>query len=535
MGKSAMLFLINNYYFIMKALSLLCLISLIINLREIVGLLKKIERKSAILLLLIVVLGLVLRMWVIPHTAHDYFDEFEHMNIAQNMAFSGKFFLTLMGTDRFCQAHAFPHRIPGYHSILARAFSVFGDSETVAYNLTALIGSFSVPLVFLLTYLLFNQQGIALYAAFLFNLIPVHLKYSGASGLEVPSLFFILLSYIAALIYLRQTTLKTLFLLISFTGFALYLRPENGILLFFIPFFIFLFSDKAEFNRSKVIRHISFSLLIFVLALPYLVHIYLDVFTYPAKEWSATLCERIIRFRRQLPDNLFFWFSNFTPLPFTLLAIFGIMRLIRENKKMLIFFSLWFIVLLAVYSQHINSSFINNPDGDRFSLPMYLTLVIFAGFGLFEALNLSKNKRIAIFLALSFILIETFPSLRLSLDRTFSRDIYKEYNFVWDNKDKIPDDTYVLTFAPYFIISTIHKKAVLPELFLRLEDKPETAILLDDFWQDAEALRVYKKIEDQLKKIYDFKLLSRFSVSQDQNYSFILLTKKNNVLDADGE
>jgi hypothetical protein len=529
MEEAVIKFLIDNYYSLMKALSLVCIVSLLANLREVAGPFKKIESKTFLLLFLIIASGFALRMWFVPHTPHVYFDEFEHMNIAANMAFNGKFFVTLMGTNRLCEAHAFPPWPPGYHSIVARAFSIFGDSESVAYNLTALFGFLSVALIFLMTYLLFNSQKIALCTAFLFNLIPVHLKYSGTMSLEIPSLFFISATYLTALIYVRRATIRTLFLLVSFSVFTFYMRPENGALLFFIPFFIFLFADKDKYDKGKFIRHSLFTLAFLILAVPYFLHMYLGISSSPGQEWNAGLHERLGRFFKQAPGNLFFWFSDFTPLPLTLLAIFGILRLLKENRRILLFFFVWFIVFFLLYSQHHTASFVNNPDGDRFSLPLYLAVVIFAGFGLFEAIGLFKINKIVLFLLFSFLFIETFSPLRISLDRTFSRDVYKEYRFILENKDRISEDMYVITFTPPFIISTIHKKAIAPEIFVKLEDKPEKAILLSDFWWNPDAIRAYDEIKGQLNSAYNFKLINQCPISRYQAYSFILLTKKDNA------
>ncbi len=532
MHEMAMRFLVDNYYSLMKALSLLIIISLIINLKEIAAVLKKIDTRTAILLLLITASGFILRMWIIPHTTHVYFDEFVHINIASNLAFNGKFCEILMGGNRFLQQYSFPTWPAGYHSILAMVFSVFGDSCFVAYNLSALFGSLSIPLIFLVALLLFNNQKLALYTAFLFNLIPVHMKYSGGASLEIPSLFFILFTYLCALLYARQVTIKTLFLLITSSIFTFYMRPENGLLLLFIPFFILLFAEKDKYNKNKVLYHTLFALLLLPLAIPYFLHIYLGLFTHIYKQWDATLFERISRFSKQATDNIFsFWFSNFTPLSFTLLAIFGFIRLLKADRKIAIFFSIWFITFTLLYSQHLTASFINNPDGDRFSLLPYLTLIIFAGFGLFKVVDLFKINKILLSLILIYLFIDIFSPLAKSLNRTFPREVYKEHEFVLKNKDRIPEDTYVVTFVPSFIVSAIHRKAVFPELFIRLEDKPRSAILLKDFFwvssQDQNAVEIYhKEIQKELSRLYDFKLISQYFISKKNQCSLILLTKK---------
>lgn len=519
-------FLVNNYYFIMKAFLLIWLIVLCINFDNLTNLFKRIDKKTWLALSGIILIGFALRMWFIPHMHHVYSDEFEHINIAENMLYQGKFFVTLKGTSQITQIYRLEFWQPGYHSILASVFSIFGNSEQVAYNLSALIGTVSILIIFLIAYLLFNNRNIALFCAFLFNIIPVHLKYSGASELSITSLFFTLSTLLASLVYLRFINTKSLLLLISTLVFTIYVRPENGILLFLIPLFLIMNLDAKKTGKRIIHGHIFlFVSLVFLFLVPYFTHLYLGLFVMPPLGWADSLSGRMINLKKHLLDNLVFWFSSFHPLSFTIAAIFSVPFLVKKNKKIFIFFSVWFIVFLLLYSQYHIGSFLNYADGDRYSLNLYISLVLFAGFGIFEFINLFKFKKTILIFVLGYIFIEIFSPLKFGLNRTFSRNVYKEYRFILDNKEVIPDDVYVIAFVPSTVISSIHKMAMTPFILIEMDQMPEEVILFKDHWW-------YKKreysdmVEDRLKKVYDFEILRRKKIPGAEDFYFIRLNKK---------
>lgn len=527
-------FLISQCYPILRTLLFLCLISFFINFKEIVNLFKKIEKKTWFILLLILLTGLIIRVWIIPHTHHVYFDGFEHVNIAGNMAHQGNFFLTRQGSFGDSQMYRLPYWPPGYHALLALVFSVFGSSEFVAYNLSAVIGSLSIPVIFLIIYLLFQNKNISLLGTFLFSIIPVHLKYSGSISLEITSLFFILLAMLAILIYSRLRNIKSLFLLIFLSAFAVYIRPENIILLFFIPFFYFLIGKKEDFFQSpkKVYSHIAIFLgSMLILLIPYFLHMYWGVFIEPPPGWGQGFYSRLENLRVFLTNNLLFWFSNFHPLSFTLLAIFGAFRLIKINKKILLILFAWFLVFLLFYSSYHIGKFMGSTDGDRYALYLYISLIVFAGVGFYELVKLVSFKQIFLCLAIAYLIFDVARPLVRSIEPTFSRDVYRQYQFILSMKDKIPEHLYVVSPSPPSIISSINRPAVDPYIFYNMSDKPKEAILFKDFWyvQDynQELRRELLEIKESLKRVYDFELLSQVKLPSSNEISFIKLKWKD--------
>lgn len=524
MGLYLQEFLINNYYFFMKNIILIGIILFGINAKTIISLFKDVNRKTWFILCLVAIAGFIIRMWFIPHTHHVYFDEFEHINIAENMLYQGKCCVTSKGIDSMCEEYRIQFWFPAHHSILAILFSIFGNSEQVAYNLSATIGSLSIFVIFLMVYLLFNNQVVALYSAFLFSLIPVHLKYSGASEMGVTSLLFMLLTILTSLIYLKSKDIKSLLFLIVIVALTVYTRPENMMLLLLLPYLL-LIANKEAFEHRKKYYHIVLSVILLSLLLVFcFLHLYLGLFISPPPGWGDNLVARLNNFKKHVFDNLLFWFSNYHPLSFTVLTVFGVIHLFNKNKKILFFFIVWFLVFLLLYSQYHMGSFLHNSDSDRYTFSLYISLIIFSGYGLFEFINLFKFKRIITAIIVTFIVIEIFSPLRLGLNRTFSRDVYKEYKFILSNKDKIQDDIYVISYNPSAIISSIHKKSILPYSFLEMQELPREAILFKDYWWYNNNNKLDSdKIENKLRERYDFKLLSEEEIQDGVYYSFIKL------------
>ena len=520
-------FLCNEYYLIMKAILMFLAVSFFLSFNQISLLFKKVNKKTWFILAFILLIGFGMRMWFVPHTHHVYFDEFEHINIAENMSYGGKFAVCAKGTDKLCESYQFPNWPCGYHTILALVFSVFGNSEAAAYNLSAVIGTISILILFLMAYLLFNSQGIALGCAFLFSLIPAQLKYSGASSMDITSLFFVLLSFVSLLAYLRISDIKSLLLFIAVLAFTVYVRPENGIFPLFMLCFSIIFVNKGSFKDAKKIymHSLLFSTLLFLLLLPYFMHIYFGIYLMPPPGWSEGWGERLFNLREHLFGNIKFWFGNFHPLSFTVLAVFGFLRLMKDGKKKALFFLAWFSVFLLFYSFYHIGDFSGGADGDRYTLVLYVSIVLYAGFGLFHVFKLVKFNQAVMFIIPALIFFEIFSPLKLGLQRTLNRDIYKEYRFILGNKDLIADDTYVITYNAAAIISSIHKKAVTPYVFNLMAEPPEEAVLFKDFWW-YERIFDSRLLESRLKEKYKFTPLSEENTQDDKRFYFFKLKLK---------
>ncbi|MFH1692510.1 MAG: DUF6541 family protein [Candidatus Omnitrophota bacterium] len=501
---------------------------LIFNAKDIVCLYKNIDKKTWIAFFIIIIAGLGVRLWVIPHMHHTYHDEFEHLSIAENLHFHHKYSETLQGTYNHPEETLMKTWPPGYHMILALSYNLFSVSENTAFNTTAVISALSILLMFLLAYALFTEKTTALYSAFLLALAPVHLKYSGSTSTEICSFFFLLLSLWTAALYAKYAKFKHLLLLIFTTAFAIYTRPENGILLLLIPLFVIFFTKRADFPRKKIIFHTTLATIILLplISFYFLHNFYYAIFTIKETGWADSLPTRLFFLQKSLPGNLTFWFGPGHPASVTFLAIFGFIKLFKHKRRAAIFLSIWFCIFLLVYSAHYTGRF--NSISDRHALNLYIPIILMAAYGIFALSNRWANKlvikRNIIFILLASVFLSTFFPLSTTISKTLSDSKNSEYQFILTNKNKIPEDIYIISFNPNIIISSIHKKAITPFLFVNLENKPKKAILFQDYWyRKNEKERM--PLENYLKKNYDFDILLDNNSKSDP-CSLILLTAK---------
>ncbi|MFH1691157.1 MAG: DUF6541 family protein [Candidatus Omnitrophota bacterium] len=529
----------NHYYLFIKLLYLAWIALLFINFSYLKSLCKNVSKKGWLLLLIIMCFGLILRVWLVPHMHHIYFDEFEHINIAENMMNYGKYFVTLEGGSGFYESYKFEFWPPGYHSLLAGTFFLFGSSTDVAFNFSAIMGGFSILVMFVAVFSLLGRQTIALYAAFLLSILPIHLKYSGSASPEITSLCFIIIGLIACLNHIRNPGQKSLnFAIISIAVIA-YMRPENGLFVILLLLLLFFggnfFAPRSNDQRffqcpknTKICSNCFKALgLLFVLLVPYVVHIFgIGIFVLPSPGWNQTLLEHLSAIKINAIDNIFYFFFDTYPVSVTILAILGASHLYKKHRPIFVYFIIWFFVTIAFFSLYHIGNFMFNPDSDRYALTPSIAIIIFAGFGLYELIAIFNKKKIIIFLLFLSVLTDGYACLGFSLFRTFERDVYQEYQFILKNQKIIPDDLYCISFVPATIISSIHKKAVAPFLFMENEDLPREIILFKDEWWYVHDFN-QDRIEKRLREQYEFKPITELITPENKKYTFFKLKIKS--------
>ncbi|MEM2918464.1 MAG: glycosyltransferase family 39 protein [Candidatus Altiarchaeota archaeon] len=156
------------------------------------------------------------------------------------------------------------YRSHGFPFVIGLLFSVFGVNLATLFILNTILGTLSVVLIFLLTYLLFKNEMIGLYASFLLSISTIHIIYSISAQSIITSLFFILSSLILYLISLQIKKNKILLLFAFLLVFTTWLRYENLILLLIFLILTFVL-DKNKFNNS---RFLLIWLMILILVAP---------------------------------------------------------------------------------------------------------------------------------------------------------------------------------------------------------------------------------------------------------------------------
>lgn len=516
-------FLCNHYYLFLKLLFILYALSFLFVFEDVAALCRCVSKKTWISLSAIVLLGFILRLWLVPHTHHVFYDEYIHVNIAQNFLHMGKLSLTLQGAPGAQEAYTLPMWPPAYHYLLSVVFSVFGATESVAFHFSALIGALSVAVMFLFLFLLWRDELTALAGAFMFNLIPAHLKFSGGSETGIFSLFLILWALSAALIYARRPGTKSALFLVVALAAALYARPENGLLLLLIPLIAFLIRDKSNLP--------FFIFWIMPLAFFYFVHLYVGLFVFPPPGWNESWPVRLMRMGLHMVHNAQYWTSVFHPVSMTLLALGGLVLSFKKEAKVAAFFLIWFLFFYFCYSLYHIGDLLILPDSSRYALNLYVSVVVFSSVALAALVRRFRvaGRWTAVFL-LCCVFFDAFSPLRHELKRTLDRDHQREYRFLLASRDLLPDDVYILAYHPAIVVSGLGKKSIGPlpfwKLFVERSALPERLVFFKEAGWSKEQEET-RKVEERLLASYDFKMLSRMTHPDGKECVFFLLTKKS--------
>lgn len=157
-------------------------------------------------------------------------DEFEHIDIAQNVLRMGTFGESLAAGRPGHEQLELPTWPGLHHAALAAAFLALEPTEETAYLWSGLLGAASVLLLFLLTLTCFQSRAAAFAAAWVLALHPLHLRYSAAAD-TTPISAACLLIYLLSLRLLAETKspLSYAFSLASLL-LAMHARFENALL-----------------------------------------------------------------------------------------------------------------------------------------------------------------------------------------------------------------------------------------------------------------------------------------------------------------
>jgi 4-amino-4-deoxy-L-arabinose transferase-like glycosyltransferase len=443
------------------------------------------------------------RLYLVPHTHYVFYDEYEHINIAKNLAETRQFSRCDSYLDNKCLSAFLPNWTPGYHFLLALIFKIFGISEAVAFNFNAFLGVISIAVLFLLTYLVTSSNTIALISAALLSFTPLHLKYSGNSSLEMCSLVFILLSTVSVLIFTRLQTRSSFFQFLTVVAYTTLLRPENGVVVLLFLSFIVL----NRINLKKFVK-LSYLLILFLPCLFYLPNIK----AYTNNYWLSG--RESVSLAILLMQNLWFWFNNaIVPLSCSLLAIIGVYLSRKNKEKSQLFLILYFFTFLFVYT-FIHKARIDISDLQRYNLQFYFPVVIFASIGMYGIVKLlcrmQKIKWIAVGILFS-VLILNFTNINQS-SQYLKQDDYlcnfqKQYKQFLNGRELDPGYVFI-AYNPPSIISTIGRSSVNISYLFNNEVygnflKSRRLVLANDFWcqQDRDGMCSALKNKYALEKI----------------------------------
>ncbi len=248
-------FYFTQTFVVMSIIFSLFLILLLVNIKTIFRELKKIQKKTWIFLIIIFILGFWLR-----NAEYRYgqgFDGYFYQDTAK-VLYEKDLFMKgcAIGNTDSCLLYHQPLFPAGFPYLITLLFRIFGEHDILAMYLSGVLSSLTIPIIFLIGYLLFSDERKGLYAALIFSLIPLDIMVAPTASVRSTSLFFLALTVLFYLIALKKDSIKFWSLVAITFSLSIYMRQENSILL--IPLiaglFLFGYFRKEQFKNLITIK-----------------------------------------------------------------------------------------------------------------------------------------------------------------------------------------------------------------------------------------------------------------------------------------
>ena len=332
----------------------------------------------------------------------------------------------------------------GYAYLATIPIKIFGLTVFATRFPGALLGSFSILAVFLLTYAIFLDKKTAILSSLFVAVSPWNIILSRSSEQTLTALFFVILGFSLTIFSLsRKQSLSFLIsgMLVISISFFIYFTPRVFVLLIFPILFISFFNRIKQMNlRYKLVFTASFLLLIF---LSFFLSVFLkgsenrfkqlSIFSFPETKLvmeeqiredgvlgknameTRAFHNKLINYSLTYLSNYFEYFSaNFlflkgglppwlkvTGLGYIYLIelpffIIGIINLIKNRDK-----KFWFVILWLLIAPLTAAITVDETPNIRRSLVMFPAVEIISAYGLLVIL---KNKKSFIRVFLSFFI-----------------------------------------------------------------------------------------------------------------------------------
>jgi len=383
-------FIKDYYFYILLVHSVLILVFLVWNLKSIIKLFSKINKKTWLLVLAILILGLLIRGFNQP-----FYDPStgETLAAAKNFAVYQRYAECNIGSFDNCLEERVPNHPGGVRFIFATLFMVFGASFSNAWIMNVILGAMTSILVFFIFYLLFKDEIGALASALVFTLLKVHLAFSTTGGDVVINLFFITITFLFMLLAFKTKSLKSYTLLFLVMFYCVHNKFDNLVLLpiFALSFLIFqkkeLFSKKSKHFR---VNHKNWPIILFFsVVVLFSVASTLVFLQYQVQNPYFKLTSGSPFKLNNLENNMPLFLEEFLELtmPFILLFLSGfIFMSLKKHLNQILFLLIWLWGFVLLYGTYYSNSI------DRFVLAIYPVFALLIGLGFLNLWVLLKKK-----------------------------------------------------------------------------------------------------------------------------------------------
>lgn len=435
----------NTIVYILYLVFMIFVVLLIFSFKEIKRKTIKISRKSLAILILIFIISLGLRLFILPISHKMYIDEPLYLDYAKN--------INLIKRPISCEYTSYNQKEcfsiikpPGWPFILSILFLLLGYNNYYAIYLNILIGSFSIILTFLLTYLIFKKEKIALFSSFLLAISPIHIIWSNSAETNIISNFFILFTTILFIIYKKSSNRKILILTIISLLLSVMMRLENFLLIFL--FCLEYYIIKGIKPKPKIKKWLEENYNIILVALLLITFILMSI--------------SIESFGRTFFYNNFclylFDYIKATSYDYIMLIPIIIYFIIYRSKS---FHKIRILLGLLLFSFIINL-FLFFPE-ERFALTPLTFMIILGSYSLNKILQPinRKNKRKILIIIIPTLLIFLFLNINQKIDSSkLIRGLSLETSIPMRVKGTIPDSSYLILKYPSIITSVSDIKGI---------------------------------------------------------------------------
>lgn len=302
-------------------------------------------------------------------------DEFEHIDIAQNVLRLGTFGESLAAGRPGLEQLELPTWPGLHHTALSAAFLAIEPTEETAFLWSGLLGAASVLIIFLLTLSCLQSRAAAFAAAWLLALHPLHLRYSTA-GDTTPISTACLLIYLLSLRLLAETKspLSYAFNMTSLL-LAMHARFENALLAPLGLAYLHRQGIAHPKGRRLVLTVAVFCAMLFPLAA-----LVINNHRQNIPGFGANASETLASLISHLPGNITFLIYGPGSQPGLILALLGLILLPR--RRSIAALSIAGAYLLA-YSAFFRGDFAAQSQ-NRYALITFLPLLPLAGGGFLQ-------------------------------------------------------------------------------------------------------------------------------------------------------
>ncbi len=493
-------------------------------------------------------------IWILSNNAPFPWDQASHAQIALRIA---DYIRSLDLFSIFTASNYYP---PLVHIVGSVPLLLFGGEPKLTQIVGTLFFTATIAMVYLYFGLLINNKRIAFFTAFFFSFFPIVYSFSKWLMLDIPVIFFLLLT----LYFLQKSdylTDKKYSLLVFLSASLIIITKWTGVLFLTVPVFVVLWNILKKRQFKPAIVNITFGIIIFlIVSSPWYISNF-DSFIFQSKinvigEQGADPQDLLSteNFTRYINDFINSQTTFYFSAPFFIILTILLFR--KWSRK--------YYILAMIVVNYLIFTFISNKDG-RYTMPILPFASFMVAYGLNELTGYKKylGSFLSIFLACTLFTYYTMLSLRppavegkyisfeiAKIQRfdlvNISDSLVKKYDVnTWALSDALDDMEILSDTKPVKVVVAIEHEHFNPsnfDTYLKFRQYKEklknvTTTTPDIYYLHAvygqDTFRTNKDIEKYLNNV-DYVLMSPESLGTKylRNYSALVMLRNYVIHDS---